>query len=314
MDSWQTFSSLELERSDKASRTKDKYSFSVKKYIAPGLGSIRIGEATSGVIDYFIRNVVDDAGPATARTCGAVLFWMFKIALRHNAVSVNPVLGISIPRTQSPKPQALSPEQFHDLRSKLVAWENEPAFGRNRTQELHEFADFLVSTGLRPGELFALRWEDVDLDTEPPTAFVNATVIRTSTGGVRTQDHRKSQHGIRRVALPSYVVFQLHLRRSRQTSDPNNVGKTWRKAADAIGYGWVTLKTFRKANATLIARTMGVEAAAYQAGHSKVSMTRKHYIEEYKEALDARAVLDSFSPNHLAPPENQAVERGRAEH
>ncbi len=59
---------------------------------------------------------------------------------------------------------------------------------------------------------------------------------------------------------------------------------------------------------------MGVEAAAYQAGHSKVSMTRKHYIEEYKEALDARAVLDSFSPNHLAPPENQAVERGRAEH
>jgi hypothetical protein len=43
-------------------------------------------------------------------------------------------------------------------------------------------------------------------------------------------------------------------------------------------------------------------------------MTRKHYVKEYKEALDARAALDSFSPDHLAPPENQAVERGRAEH
>ena len=79
-------------------------------------------------------------------------------------------------------------------------------------------------------------------------------------------------------------------------SDANNVGKTWRKAADSIGFGWVTLKTFRKANATLIARTMGVEAAAYQAGHSKVSMTAKHYVEEYKEALDTRAVLEPFKP------------------
>jgi integrase len=83
--------------------------------------------------------------------------------------------------------------------------------------------------------------------------------------------------------------------------DPNNVGKTWRKAADAIGYSWVTLKTFRKANATLIARTMGAETAAYQAGHSKVSMTRKHYVEEYKEAIDTRAVLGAFDAANEGP-------------
>jgi integrase len=52
------------------------------------------------------------------------------------------------------------------------------------------------------------------------------------------------------------------------------VGKTWRKAADAFGHSRVTFKTFRKANATLIARTVGAETAAYQAGHSKVSMIR----------------------------------------
>lgn len=310
---------LELDRSDKASRTKDKYSFSVKKYITPALGSIRIGEATSGVIDYFIRDVVDNAGPATARTCGAVLSGMFKIARRHDAVTTNPVLGISIPRTASAKPHALTPEQFLDLRSKLIAWENEPALGRTRTQELHEIADFLIFTGLRAGELFALRWEDIKLDTTPPTVFINATVIRTSNGGVRIQDHPKSQHGIRHVTVPDFLVARLHERQSRQdpatnplnlvfpsttgtVCDPNNVGKTWRKAADAIGYPWVTFKTFRKANATLIARTMGVEAAAYQAGHSKVSMTQKHYIEEYKEALDTRGALSAFNPDPPKPP------------
>jgi len=58
----------------------------------------------------------------------------------------------------------------------------------------------------------------------------------------------------------------------------------------------VTLKTFRKANATLIARTLGAEAAAYQAGHSKVSMTMRHYVEKYKEAPNTRAALGAFSP------------------
>lgn len=63
----------------------------------------------------------------------------------------------------------------------------------------------------------------------------------------------------------------------------------------------MTFKTFRKANATLIARTMGAETAAYQAGHSKVSMTRKHYVEEYKEAIDTRAMLGAFDAANGGP-------------
>ncbi|GAA1787067.1 hypothetical protein GCM10009712_38100 [Pseudarthrobacter sulfonivorans] len=105
------------------------------------------------------------------------------------------------------------------------------------------------------------------------------------------------------MTVPPYLAAALRNLRARQENsgaqnpmglifpsstgtvcDQNNVGKTWRKAADAIGYSWVTLKTFRKAQETLIARTMGAETAAYQVGHSKVSMTRKHYVEEYKEA------------------------------
>jgi len=65
--------------------------------------------------------------------------------------------------------------------------------------------DFLISTGVRPGELLALRWDDLDLESDPPTIFVNATVIRTSNGGVAIQNHPKSQHGIRHVpCLPTW--------------------------------------------------------------------------------------------------------------
>ncbi|PXA63967.1 hypothetical protein CVS29_17480 [Arthrobacter psychrochitiniphilus] len=305
---------VEMEASDKADRTKDKYSYCVKKYIKPALGSVRISEVTSGVVDHFIRTLVSDVGSSTARSCGAVLSWMFKVALRHDAVTVNPVVGVSIPKNSTAKPKALDMTQYQDLRRKLIAWEQAPALGRPRMQELHEIADFLVGTGLRPGELLALHWEDIDLESDPPTVSISATVIRTTSGGVRIQDHPKSRHGVRRLTLPAFLVVELRKRLVRQENasspnpidlvfpsstgtliDANNVGKVWRKAADSIGYDWVTFRTLRKSNATVIARSMGAEAAAYQLGHSKIAMTQEHYIEEYKEALDTRAALDGFA-------------------
>ena len=317
---------VEMEASDKADRTKDKYTYCVKKYIQPALGSVRISEVTSGVVDHFIRTLVSDVGSSTARSCGAVLSWMFKVALRHDAVQVNPVIGVSIPKNSTAKPKALDMEQYRALRSKLIAWEQYPALGRPRTQELHGIADFLVATGLRPGELLALHWDDIELDTDPPTVVINATVIRTTTGGVRIQDHPKSRHGFRRLTLPAFLVVELRQRLQQQQAsnspnplnllypsstgtiiDANNVGKVWRKAADSIGYDWVTFRTLRKSNATVIARTMGPEAASYQLGHSKIAMTQQHYIEEYKNALDTRAALDGFGPSQdeveKTPPE-----------
>lgn len=315
---------VDLEASDRADRTKDKYAYSVKKYISPRIGSVRVGEATSGLIDHFIRSIVEDSGPSTARTCGAVLSWMFKVALRHDAVVVNPVLGVSIPRLRTKKPKALDPAQYQDLRKKLIAWEKTPRLGRPRSRELHEFSDGMVALGVRPGELFSLLWEDLDLEANPPIAFIHTTVIRTTAGGVRIQDHPKNQHGVRQLTIPDFLVRQLRKRRRRQASsaapnplgliypsstgtvmDANNVGKIWRVASDEIGYDWVTLKTFRKTNATLIARILGPEAAAYQAGHSKVSMTQEHYIEERRGALDTRAVVDAFKPQRKSPPKDK---------
>lgn len=182
----------------------------------------------------------------------------------------------------------------------------------------------MVALGVRPGELFSLLWEDPGLEANSPIVFIHTTVIRTTVGGVRIQDHPKTRHGTRQLTVPDFHVKQLRKRRLRQTRsaipnplgliypsstgtvmDANNVGKIWRVLSDDIGYDWVTLETFRKTNAVIIARTMGPEAAAYQAGHSKVSMTQEHYIEEHRGALDTRAVVDAFKPPRKSRPEHK---------
>ena len=102
----------------------------------------------------------------------------------------------------------------------------------------------MVALGVRPGELFSLLWEDLDLEANPPTVFVHTTLIRTTAGGDRIRDHPKTRHGIRQLTVPDFLVKQLRKRRLRQTksaipnpldliypsstgtvTDANNVGK-----------------------------------------------------------------------------------------
>lgn len=59
---------------------------------------------------------------------------------------------------------------------------------------------------------------------------------------------------------------------------------------------------------------MSPEAAAYQAGHSKISMTQQHCIEEIHEALDTGSVTEAFMPKNVAPKMDQrANQPSRAE-
>ncbi len=47
-----------------------------------------------------------------------------------------------------------------------------------RATDLLEAVDVFLSTGARIGQVIALRWEDVDLDTEHPSLTISGTVPR----------------------------------------------------------------------------------------------------------------------------------------
>ncbi|MEX5260397.1 tyrosine recombinase XerC [Kocuria sp. CPCC 205263] len=300
----------ELDASDRRDRTRAEYRATVESTIVPALGGLLLREVTVGKLQRFLSALAADT-PAKARNTKVVLSEMFGYAVRHDALERNLVRDTRLPRVPKKPPRALTPEQFRTLRDNVRAWQLHPAdTGRPRTPDLLDALDVLAGTGLRIGELCALRWVDVDLEIERPTLTVTGTVVQVKGRGLVRQPMPKTDAGHRTVVLPAFVVAVL-LRRSvavREGDDsglafpsaaltlrsPHNLRRQLREARGE-GFEWVTPHTLRRAVATLIDRHTSTEDAAAQLGHNGTAVTSRHYVERAALAPDLSAVLEQFA-------------------
>lgn len=68
----------------------------------------------------------------------------------------------------------------------------------------------------------------------------------------------------------------------------------WR-AIRGEDFKWVVPHSIRKSVVTAVERSIGLEAAAQQAGHSGSEITRRHYVERSVTVPDYTAALDEYS-------------------
>lgn len=302
---------VEVEQSTRAPQTVAMYRRNVEKFIRPGIGGLALWEATTGQMDRFLKAVAAET-PGQAKTTKTVLTQMFSLAARHDAVKANPVRDTRLPERRRTPVKALTVEEVQALRRGLRAYLDEPArSGPGRPQDLADLVDVALGTGVRVGELLALRWEDVNLGVSPVTVTVTGTVVRTPDGLVR-QTHPKTAAGHRTVSLPRFAADVL-LRRSvveeannRDLVFPsstgtlrevNNVERQWRDARTSKhlrGFTWVTWHTFRRTVATIIDRSTGTDDAAAVLGHSGTAVTSRHYVQRAHVAPDMSRVLETM--------------------
>ena len=102
--------------------------------------------------------------------------------------------------------------------------------GWSRTPDLVDVLDVLAGTGLRIGELCALRWVDVDLEGERPTLTVAGTVTQVKGKGLIRQPLPETDAGHRTVMLPRLVVSVL-LRRSVTVPEGDDSGLVFPSSA-----------------------------------------------------------------------------------
>ena len=285
-----------VEEGRRSPGTVDTYRRQLENHVLPAMGEVRLGEATTPLVDKVIRAVKADISAATAKSCRSVISGVMGLAVRYGAVMANPVREVerieSRPRRE---PRALTVAERVALLEQLQADE------KARRRDLPDLVFFMLATGVRIGEALAAVWSDVDF--EAGTVQINSTLVRVKGEGLLRKG-TKSRAGERTLPLPKSAIAVLQRRfmtgaRLDQPlfpdllggfRDPANVRRELREARGEVALAWVTSHSFRKTAATILDEAaLSARLVADQLGHSRPSMTQDVYMG--RRAIDSQAAL-----------------------
>lgn len=111
----------DLDLRELAEGTKDSYRDQVRLHVLPAFEHFTLGEITTGRVEWLLKSqaAVSHSRAQRSRT---MLNLLFGFALRHDAMSRNPVEGTSTLRTPKNPPQALTLEQIAAIREAAANW------------------------------------------------------------------------------------------------------------------------------------------------------------------------------------------------
>jgi integrase len=276
--------------------TVDTYRRQLKNHVLPAMGEVRLGEATTPLIDKVIGAIKADVSAATAKSCRSVISGVMGLAVRYGAVMANPVREVDrIESKPQREPRALTMAERVELIQKLQADE------KARRRDLPDLVFFMLATGVRIGEALAVVWSQVDF--QGGTVQITNTLLRVKGEGLLRKG-TKSRAGERTLPLPESAVAML--RRRFMTGarldqplfpdanggfrDPANVRREFREARGKEALAWITSHSFRKTAATILDEAaLSARLVADQLGHSRPSMTQDVYMG--RRAVDSQAAV-----------------------
>ena len=305
---------------DLSQQSADVYLSTLRLHVTPALTDLTVREVTTRKVNLVLADI-SQRTPGQTKRVKAIMNAIMAIAVDAGAAPANPVIGAGRgKRRAKPQPKALTLPQLDAMRIGLQAWLVEPGVrGPRRDASIADINDLLLATGLRIGEVLAVRWQDLDLAAAPATLTVSGTIISIKGEGISRKPKPKTEAGWRVLALPKFAtdtLLRLQVAATPNPHDvvfasrkgtlrsPHNVRRTWRDAREEIGFDWVTPHTFRKTVATLIDSQVDLKTAAAQLGHSGTGVTAKHYVAKAAQAPDSSDVLQALAPSTAASRES----------
>ena len=284
--------------------------------IMQAFGDLRLRDVTTTQVATFLRGL--DRSGMSARSVNKhrqILAAMFAYACREDtyALAVNPVRGTSKRREM---PAAVldfyEPEETEALARAAAAGAHRgiPAYGIDADElewrswedrqdaELYRFAAY---TGMRLGELLALRWGDVDLDDR--RVIVHRAVSADIEGPTKSWQARAlpladpAASALARLAdRGDYTGRDDYVFCSRlgRRLDPSAVRRRYKRARDAAGLRPLRFHALRHAAGSLLAREAGAHFVQAFLGHSRVSTTER-YLHAKSRPQDVEILNRAFA-------------------
>jgi integrase len=287
------------------------YSYQLEKHILPAFGELPVRDVGVAHIEACLSKLRQKGhATSTMRSVRATFATVLRSAVKRGYLEKNHAHGVCIREADSKKERRFySLEQTRMLLGTL-------------TEPCASVVSIAVLTGMKIGEILALRWKRIDLlgatlavaenyssgEFGPPKTKRSRRVIPISSALRRVLD---AQHALVNPASPEELVFRTP--KGTSLNDKNLYNRELAPACDRIGQPRISWHSFRHTHATLLhANGESLKTAQALLGHSDLETTLNVYThtvsDSQRDAVERVAgVLFSDVLSSVAP----AVARGR---
>ena len=239
----------------------------------------------------FVDSLKDKYADNTINLTLQPLNLILEYALRLGYIDNNPFKKVTIPKRKKASKRELQEkymesQRFKDIISEMRTYE--------ASSHVANFTEVIYLTGMRAGELLALRWSDIDLEAKK--IRIQHTLDYSVNGHAHaTLGTAKTDASERTIDIPDRVIdifteelnYQklerlenefVFISRNGNHLSINTINRRIKKATEKL-YGFtLTSHAFRHAHITLLAE-MGIPLKAImdRVGHSDVNTTIKIY-------------------------------------
>jgi integrase len=303
---------LEASKPTVRERTWRGYETYVRRHALPTLSAIPLVKLTAQHLQLlYAKKLAEGLTSTSVHHLHAVLHRALDAALRLGLVQRNVGEMVDVPRMRHHEMMTLSEAQAQTLLTTAQG---------GRLEALYVLA---LATGMRQGELLALKWRDVDL--EGGTLQVRAPIHYNGHAFVFAEP--KTRYSRRRVALSPIAVEALRAHRVRQLEERIKLGAAWddmdlvfpniigrplsasnlirrefHPLLERAGLPQMRFHDLRHTAATLLlSRGINPKVVSEMLGHSHVSVTLgiySHVMPHMQE--QAAAAMDAAQRGHRA--------------